>query len=931
MKILRYKDLETHGFERKIAAVEAHLSKGDFRAADVKKMVSTEIYRAKLDKESRLLFSIARHNSEKVILLLELIRSHRYERSRFLNGKNIETSQLEDVSTVDSLDSHHEIKFVEKDRKNFHFLNKPIVFDQEQENLFHFPFPSIIVGSAGSGKTAISLEKMKTLSGDILYVTLSSFLAENSRDLYYARGYNNDKQNIDFLSFYELLESFAIPEGKEVSFRDFSSWLANQGIKDLDAHELFEEFKGVLTGVEISKPYLSQDDYLSLGIKQSIYPENKRALIYDLFQKYLLFLRKKDLFDLNILSHTYLDVVGKKYDYLLIDEIQDFTNIQVYLLLKTLKPEAKNHFLFCGDSNQIVHPNFFSWSHLKSLFFKEDITKNRIFNILQKNYRSSHKVTELSNKVLRIKNKRFGSIDKESNYLINPIGEVSGSVKLLASKDKALGKLNQQTSRSTQFAVIVLHEQDKAKARKVFNTPLLFSIREVKGLEYENIILFDFISGEREVFEEIVSGVTIDDLDGGQLSYSRAKDKSDKSLEIYKFFINSLYVAISRSTKNLFWIENNLTHPLVHLLGLKEQQGELDLKVKKSSQEEWQKEAQRLAMQGKEEQAEAIRSQVLQLKPLPWKPFAQDELKPLTTAAYQKANKQAQRKLLAYGVLYHDPIVFTELYSRGYKFSDSIQGRKDFTVSRFCKEWRNENDLMREIKNYGIDYKNKLGQTPLMGASLLGNIKLVEKLIEFGAKTELTDFAGRSAFDIATAEAIRNQEFMTTAYPSLFKLLAPSYVKIRFDNKLIKIDQRLMEYTLLNVLKVSLWILIQWGKPIGYKHSTSFNAPLLTDIFERFPNSVLPEKRKKRSYISSLLSKNEIFREDPYNRKIFLREQKGLYHVNPCLELYSNAKWSNFCSLMGAERFAQTNSSTDTIKERIKEFQKIKDLSLAEQ
>ena len=134
-----------------------------------------------------------------------------------------------------------------------------------------------------------------------------------------------------------------------------------------------------------------------------------------------------------------------------------------------------------------------------------------------------------------------------------------------------------------------------------------------------------------------------------------------------------------------------------------------------------------------------------------------------------------------------------------------------------------------------------------------------------------------------------------------------------------------------SVLKVSLWILIQWGKPIGYKHSTSFNAPLLTDIFERFPNSVLPEKRKKRSYISSLLSKNEIFREDPYNRKIFLREQKGLYHVNPCLELYSNAKWSNFCSLMGAERFAQTNSSTDTIKERIKEFQKIKDLSLAEQ
>jgi superfamily I DNA/RNA helicase len=40
----------------------------------------------------------------------------------------------------------------------------------------------------------------------------------------------------------------------------------------------------------------------------------------------------------------------------LVDEVQDLTTAQLALVLKTLKtPDA---FMLCGDSNQIVHPNF---------------------------------------------------------------------------------------------------------------------------------------------------------------------------------------------------------------------------------------------------------------------------------------------------------------------------------------------------------------------------------------------------------------------------------------------------------------------------------------------------------------------------------------------------------------------------------------------
>lgn len=909
MKVLRYRGLDTQGFERKISAIEHHLAKGDFRSADVKKMVSSGLYRAKLDNDNRLLFSIASHNSQKVILLLELIRSHRYEKSRFLNGKIPDPAYVDEtIHSMDSLTPQSEIKFLNEGNREFHFLNKPIIFDQEQENLFHFPLPSIVVGSAGSGKTAISLEKMKTLSGDILYVTLSSYLAENSRDLYYASGYGNDKQNIDFMSFNEFLESFAIPDGSEIKFSEFKRWLFAQKVKDFDAHELFEEFKGVLTGVNVTKPYLTREEYLMLGIKQSIFLENDRETVYELFTRYLSYLRKKDLYDINILCHSYLDLIEKRYEYLFIDEIQDFTNIQIFLLLKSLKKKSNSQFLFCGDSNQIVHPNFFSWSHLKSLFFKEDITKNRIFNILHRNYRSSKEVTELANKILRIKNKRFGSIDKESNYLITPIGDEKGKVDLYSDKEKNLKTLNKQTSQSIKFAVIVLHDQDKAKAGIVFKTPLLFSIREVKGLEYENIILYNFVGGEKTVFNEIVDGVTESDLAISELGFSRAKNKNDKSLEIYKFFINSLYVAISRSTKNLVWIEQDLRHPLIKVLNLKEKSGDLNVHAKKSSQEEWQREALRLEKQGKEEQAEAIRSQVLKIKPVPWTPFSEKDLDNLIIEAYQKQIKQAQRQYLAYGVLYHDPNVFEEL-SQGYSVSSSHKGRKEFSIKRFCKEWVNESEFSRAIKEYGIDHKNRFGQTPLMGAVHLGNISLVRKLLNEGAQTTITDFAGRTAFAIASSEAILDPDYRNNVYPKMFELLSPSSIKIKVDNKLIKIDRRLMEYTFINFFKVSLmyWIRLQKRTDM----TPSFNAQALTDFIDKFPASIVPERRKKRTYVSSILSKNEVNRNDLYNRKIFLRQRVGFYLLNPKVEIWEDENWVSLYSILGLNRLIKTTSDAN--------------------
>jgi superfamily I DNA/RNA helicase len=420
---------------------------------------------------------------------LEVILNHEYEKSRFLNGAKIDESKLifvpneKKIEEIDVLP----IGYVNKNNKKFHLLDKILSFDDIQNDIISFSTPCIIIGSAGSGKTALTLEKLKDLSGKILYTTLSPYLSENAALLYNSFDYENSHQEVSFLSFYEYVSTIEIPAGKEVDFRAFNNWIAGykQAFKIKDSNKIYEEFKGVLTGSIIDKPYLSLTDYMSLGIKQSIFPEDEREKLYTLFEKYIIWLNDSNLFDSNIVSYNLLEKVEQDYDFVVIDEVQDITNIQLSLLLKSLKnPE---NFLLCGDSNQIVHPNFFSWAQVKSLFYKQEIQKG-IIKVLATNYRNTPEVTKIANQLLLVKNARFGSIDKESSYLITSNSKHEGIVEFLENSTAVRTDLNTKTKNSIKFAILVLRTEDKSEAQRYFQSPLVFSIQEAKGLEYENII-----------------------------------------------------------------------------------------------------------------------------------------------------------------------------------------------------------------------------------------------------------------------------------------------------------------------------------------------------------------------------------------------------------------------------------------------------------
>ena len=165
-----------------------------------------------------------------------------------------------------------------------------------------------------------------------------------------------------------------------------------------------------------------------------------------------------------MVSYDYLQLSKPKYDYVVIDEIQDLTVVQIELILASLK--SKEQFLFSGDSNQIVHPNFFSWAKIKSLLYQKESEANDILCLLSTNYRNSKSVVGIANNVLKIKQQRFGSIDKESNYLVNALTENQGRIFFLTRKSEEIKKLNSLSMRSIKFAIIV----DAEKCVKALET-----------------------------------------------------------------------------------------------------------------------------------------------------------------------------------------------------------------------------------------------------------------------------------------------------------------------------------------------------------------------------------------------------------------------------------------------------------------------------
>ncbi|WP_341813090.1 ankyrin repeat domain-containing protein [Wolbachia endosymbiont (group B) of Germaria angustata] len=530
-----------------------------------------------------------------------------------------------------------------EDAPQVSYLGKFITFSAKQEDIVErvgkLELPLVISGSAGSGKTSVALESLKKIKGKfeggkILYITKSENLIKESKKLleyeYYDETANEFKiaapEEIDFLSLHEFLEKRAedIKGKKPINRSKFFSWFNEICKKDKfkeykkDGDKIFEEFTAVIGGGDLLGKD-GKDRYGKLGNRQSMFSVDERNKVYDFFKEYRKFIEKdSEYYDPNLVA--YKCITEGMYSAIVVDEVQDLTKSTLSLILKSLKDESKDNFLLCGDINQVIHPSFFSLSKLKSFLCQNQCIRDQgseVFYTLEKNYRNSEQVIELANRILHLKNYCFASEDKitvDDAFLMKSETKNKGNVGFIIDdkKEEIAKKINE----SVNCAVLVLDDESKEDARKSFDTPLVFNIHEAKGLEFKNVVLYKFTSckayneiwniacpnkSEREI-DNTINEIR-DSYNEREVNTSRNKDKKDKPLEKYKFYMNALYVGVTRAVSNVYIIddESNLLKIIEP-----EEAGNVNIEQEKSSPEEWRNKALELIEKGNIEQAERI-------------------------------------------------------------------------------------------------------------------------------------------------------------------------------------------------------------------------------------------------------------------------------------------------------------------------------------
>ncbi|MGV3625978.1 MAG: ankyrin repeat domain-containing protein, partial [Archangium sp.] len=321
-------------------------------------------------------------------------------------------------------------------------------------------------------------------------------------------------------------------------------------------------------------------------------------------------------------------------------------------------------------------------------------------------------------------------------------------------------------------------------------------------------------------------------------------------------------------------------HPLLQLLRVPFDGATVGANVKQASAEDWQREAARLEAHGKLEQVEAIRSQVLRTQPTPWKQLDGEALGDLYARALDPKGVSSKAREQLLDVLSLHPDLFASMLLAGTGHRPLVTQRQQApaTARRLLAPWSGKKfkDVLENTEKYGLEHRSMQGLTPLMSAARAGNLPLVEALLSRGASRTTRDAFGLQALHHALRRVEDERAFASAELAAMWELLAPPSFDVQVEGRLVQVGREQGEYVVFQLLVERLHesgFTVE-GTPVGVGTSQ-----LLTYV-DALPETVIRDFRKKRPYLSSILSKNEANSPTAGSRQLFERRERGRYVVN---------------------------------------------------
>lgn len=322
--------------------------------------------------------------------------------------------------------------------------------DRQREAVLHTEGPLLILAGAGSGKTRVVTHKIAYLieekgifPGNILAITFTNKAANEMKERV-GKLLSSVAEDMWIGTFHSVcvrilrrdIDKIGYNRSFTIYDRDDQITLIRECIKERNLNKDMYKESAILSHISNLKDNMvDPNNYINLNYKD-FYLRNVGEL-YLLYEEKLKQYNALDFDDLIIKTvklfkenPSVLDYYQRKFQYIFVDEYQDTNKIQ-YELVRLLSDRYKN-ICVVGDPDQSIY----SWRNAdisNILDFEKDF-ENATTIILEQNYRSTKKILQVANNVIKNNFER-----KEKNLWTNNIeGEPVVYKELDSSEDEAI-------------------------------------------------------------------------------------------------------------------------------------------------------------------------------------------------------------------------------------------------------------------------------------------------------------------------------------------------------------------------------------------------------------------------------------------------------------------------------------------------------------
>lgn len=323
--------------------------------------------------------------------------------------------------------------------------------EMQQRAVYQTEGPVLILAGAGSGKTRVLthrisylVEEMKVPSWQILAITFTNKAAREMRERADAL-VGESVQEAWICTFHaaciRILKQYADRLGFDRRFTiydpDDQKAVVKRIMKDLNISEKMFAPKAILAEISNAKNELiGPGNYQKIKVGAGDLFRKKVALVYEQYQRILKENQAMDFDDIinNTveLFHSHPDVLEHyqdKFRYLMVDEYQD-TNTAQYILIRQLAGKYRN-LCVVGDDDQSIYR--FRGANIRNILDFEKDFKDALVIRLEQNYRSTTKILNAANHVIRNNDER----KEKTLWTQNPDGEDIEVRQLLNENEEA--------------------------------------------------------------------------------------------------------------------------------------------------------------------------------------------------------------------------------------------------------------------------------------------------------------------------------------------------------------------------------------------------------------------------------------------------------------------------------------------------------------